>query len=629
MFDPKLIDEVETKGRIKLYFRDTSGLSVQVQKNLCSTQKAKKLEFRTAETIISRYNKDNKLASTITSKCINADAEVINAFGVSKAVLEHVIFCHQEDSNWPLSEGKVLKTRFDEIFAATKYIKALDVLRKIRLEKQQLIKQKEIERKFLEANKNSSEKLHRDLDENEAKYETLKHKQEALKEKIVPVQRQIDAYFQQSSKILDIKTQLDRIENEKQLLEKQMKELLVLTKNCLFSGTDAELKEHVKSYTTTTDKMRSEEEEAARKQVDLVNAQLRELNQQRSKLIVEIGALENKKKTYLENRDSLFDLLKKAASLMENTEFDVDEFVSSTTAQNNVSLDKFMNKLVDFIKSYQAETKSIEEANGVGEQRLQTQLEEQRDSKSKIDQSITIKHDLIEKNKRQLAQLQAELKLVANDKNLADLNEQIEECDLELEAKLMDNTDVTAIKKEMAAAETQRAALREKEKHAEVKLNKLHADSKNRTEIDMLKADKQAKEEQIRKLRRRIQEEIEAFFETDVEANEPLLKDIGNDLKLKSLFEKKLRTVLAELVSLENKHKEIEKRVCSIELKRKMHFDELRLKETQLRECEDKLLQIEDCIATQSDIDKFDSILEKLQEEHKSNLDEVWLFQLI
>lgn len=103
LFDPKLIDEVETKGRIKLYFKDLSGLSVQVQKNMCVTQKAKKLEFRTLETIISRYDKDNKLLSSITNKCINADAEVINAFGVSKAVLEHVIFCHQEDSNWPLS----------------------------------------------------------------------------------------------------------------------------------------------------------------------------------------------------------------------------------------------------------------------------------------------------------------------------------------------------------------------------------------------------------------------------------------------------------------------------------------------------------------------------------------------
>ena len=111
LFDPKLIDEVETKARIKLYFRDMSGLVVQVQKNMACTQKSKKLEFRTLETIISRYNADNKVISTITSKCINADQEVVNAFGVTKAVLEHVIFCHQEDSNWPLS--KLLLIHFD------------------------------------------------------------------------------------------------------------------------------------------------------------------------------------------------------------------------------------------------------------------------------------------------------------------------------------------------------------------------------------------------------------------------------------------------------------------------------------------------------------------------------------
>ena len=108
VFDPKLINETETRGRIKLCFSDTSGLKVQVQKNLCSTQKVKKLEFKTLETIISRYNKQDKLVSTITSKCINADAEVVNAFGLSKAVLDNVIFCHQEDSNWPLSNKTII-----------------------------------------------------------------------------------------------------------------------------------------------------------------------------------------------------------------------------------------------------------------------------------------------------------------------------------------------------------------------------------------------------------------------------------------------------------------------------------------------------------------------------------------
>lgn len=57
---------------------------------------------------------------SLSSKCGDMDREMISSLGVSKPVLNHVIFCHQEDSNWPLSEGKALKEKFDAIFAATK-----------------------------------------------------------------------------------------------------------------------------------------------------------------------------------------------------------------------------------------------------------------------------------------------------------------------------------------------------------------------------------------------------------------------------------------------------------------------------------------------------------------------------
>lgn len=49
--------------------------------------------------------------------------------GVSSAVLEHVIFCHQEDCNWPLAPPKDVKRIFDDIFAATRYVLALERLR--------------------------------------------------------------------------------------------------------------------------------------------------------------------------------------------------------------------------------------------------------------------------------------------------------------------------------------------------------------------------------------------------------------------------------------------------------------------------------------------------------------------
>jgi len=42
--------------------------------------------------------------------------------GVSKAILQNVIFCHQEESNWPLSEPAALKKKFDDIFEASECV---------------------------------------------------------------------------------------------------------------------------------------------------------------------------------------------------------------------------------------------------------------------------------------------------------------------------------------------------------------------------------------------------------------------------------------------------------------------------------------------------------------------------
>ena len=64
--------------------------------------------------------------------CDNISLQMVTALGVSKAVLDNVIFCHQEDSCWPLSEGKALKDKFDAIFASTRYTKVLETIRKLK-----------------------------------------------------------------------------------------------------------------------------------------------------------------------------------------------------------------------------------------------------------------------------------------------------------------------------------------------------------------------------------------------------------------------------------------------------------------------------------------------------------------
>lgn len=72
----------------------------------------------------------------ISHRCADMEKQITSLMGVSKAVLENVIFCHQESSTWPLGKARDVKEIFDEIFAATRYTQALETVRKARLEQQ-------------------------------------------------------------------------------------------------------------------------------------------------------------------------------------------------------------------------------------------------------------------------------------------------------------------------------------------------------------------------------------------------------------------------------------------------------------------------------------------------------------
>ncbi|KXZ56897.1 hypothetical protein GPECTOR_1g809 [Gonium pectorale] len=170
--DPKVAGESEVKAQIKLSFKTATGQPIYVTRSFQLTQKKTALQFKSLDAVLSCRNRNTGLRESVTYRCADLDRMVPTLMGVSKArghqgagagaggaggfagsavarclkrwggvswcwtaVLENVIFVHQEESNWPLAEGKVLKDKFDDIFAATKYTKALEALRKLRTEK--------------------------------------------------------------------------------------------------------------------------------------------------------------------------------------------------------------------------------------------------------------------------------------------------------------------------------------------------------------------------------------------------------------------------------------------------------------------------------------------------------------
>ena len=157
---------------------------------------------------------------------------------------------------------------------------------------------------------------------------------------------------------------------------------------------------------------------------------------------------------------------------------------------------------------------------------MEKQLEDEREKKAKMDQAVSSKREQAEKNREKLNVIERELRMVANDKMLDGINEEIERLESEMKTRQRELGDALKTQREQNDLEAERAQLRNKEMKLDKKLNKLHENSKIQTEIELLKADKQSKDEQIRKIKLRIKEDCDSFLEEFGEENR-------NDLNLK------------------------------------------------------------------------------------------------
>lgn len=79
---------------------------------------------------------------TLMKRKDEATEVMCSVMGVSKAMINYVLFCHQEESDWPLWSDQEVMNRFDKIFGTTEYNMAVEKLRKKRKELESNVKDK-------------------------------------------------------------------------------------------------------------------------------------------------------------------------------------------------------------------------------------------------------------------------------------------------------------------------------------------------------------------------------------------------------------------------------------------------------------------------------------------------------
>ena len=160
--------------------------------------------------------------SAISSRVAELDQLMPHYLGVSKAVLDNVIFCHQEESLWPMSEPSKLKIKFDEIFEALKYTKATDNIKQLRKDQNKRLDGLKLTEKFTKENKDKGDKAERQSKQLDAELKGLREEITELQAKIKEAEHKHQEAWDHAAKYQHVVESLNAKEGKRVWLEEDV-----------------------------------------------------------------------------------------------------------------------------------------------------------------------------------------------------------------------------------------------------------------------------------------------------------------------------------------------------------------------------------------------------------------------
>ncbi|XP_035290608.1 DNA repair protein RAD50 isoform X3 [Anguilla anguilla] len=588
--DPKDAHETEVRAQIRLQFRDVNGEQVMVQRSMQSTQKGKKTpEFKTLEGVIARVKHGEKVS--LSSKCAEIDREMITALGVSKAVLNHVIFCHQEESNWPLSEGKALKQKFDEIFSATRYIKVLETLRQLRLKQANTVKSCQVELRYLKQNKEKAQEIRDLLTAKEAQLAASRESVQRLEGQIEPLENRLMDIDNNLGKVMKLDNDIKALDSRKKQMEEDNRELEEKMEQ-VFQGSDEQLQEMYQNHQRTVHE-KERRLETCQRDTERAYRECQRLNRAKSELLMEQGRLQvqaDRQAQNVRNRDAH---VKNLAAHLEMEGYERAPF-------SERQLRSFRQQVTE---RQDRETEAANQAMRDMQEKEATKqrgIDEIRDKKTGLERTVDLKRDLQQKRQQELRNVRGDLQqLEGSSARLQELEQELAKAERELE-NAVQASDVDGLKAEVQELQTEKTRLDRAQRRLDQEMETLNAHTKTRTEMDMLKKDKTDKEEQVRKIKSRHNEDLTS-----------LLGHFPNKKQLEDWIHGKNR----EVNQTRDKLYKLSKDLASAEQNKSHCSAEIRRKEQQLTSFEEQMFNVCGSQDFQSDLVKLQEDLEKCSKQ--------------
>ncbi|KAK7743496.1 DNA repair protein rad50 [Cytospora paraplurivora] len=276
--------------------------------------------MKTLETALQEIGPNGE-KSTTSSRVAAIDELVPHYLGVSPAILDAVIFCHQDESLWPMSEPSALKKRFDEIFAAKKYTKAMDQLKVVRKTKGDKFRQLQVEHKQNEENKEKGQKneklcqkLAHDIEEYRKEIAVMTEEMTGVEQKAKDAREQANEYL---STMNDLKYNLDQYQFRQDAVTELRDSIEVMSED------DDVLQRTFDQYETRLQRLKTDIEQHA-SEYQRLQGEVKDTENKLNVKLGEKGKLQSDKEKYERQLETRIGMIREAARRHEIRGFDSD-----------------------------------------------------------------------------------------------------------------------------------------------------------------------------------------------------------------------------------------------------------------------------------------------------------------
>lgn len=504
--DPKIFSTVESMGQVKLMVTDFTGNRVTATRSMKVSQKGRgqQPKFETLDSVVTMENVATGEKTTLSRpRAADINNEMCDAMGVSKAIINNVIFCHQEDSNWPLEEPKELKKKFDAIFGTTEYNRVIEKLIKISKEYNDRQKEKAGDLKLLENIKSQAEVKHLQLQKVDKSRQDKLAVVDSLENSLKPIYERLDQIAKIERDFSKLKQQEIEFKSKINTKEDQQNQIRSKIQN-LFKGSFHELEIEIQNFKQSKSSKLLELREAesdlsSRKaQEKVLQSKIQDFESRRIHLNTKRG----------QEQDLCGDRSKKMVALCDRLKLPaVGDFEAG-----GADVESALKAIKHGIRSEETAVQTLSKSHDEADHKAQKAIDKLREDKTKLEADFRMKGQMVADFVREKAKTQSEIATIQRSaETLKKIVTEIEKLEKDYENQ-KSNSNVEGMRRQLAEKKIKREELQAKLDRVEEQISALDAVAAKATELHLKEQQFNAKESEFKRLRNKHTENLKRLF---------------------------------------------------------------------------------------------------------------------